>query len=259
MFNYRNLLSALVFVFIAACGGGAREESAETPPEQPSQPAAATPMDAAQAATLSGKVSFTGPAPKGVRLRMDQDAACAKQHSGPVMLQEVRVGEAGGLQDVFVWVKEGLQGKSFETPREEVVLDQKACIYEPRVVGLVTGQNVKILNSDPTTHNVHPLPKQNREWNQSQPPNAAPLVKTFAREEIMIPVKCNVHPWMKSYIGVVSHPFFAVTRTDGTFEIKGLPPGEYTIQAWHEKLGTVEQKVTLGAQETKSLEFTFSG
>jgi len=137
-----------------------------------------------------------------------------------------------------------------------VHLDQKGCVYTPHVVGVMANQEVHIANSDQTTHNIHPVPKINREWNESQPPGAGALVKTFAREEMAIPVKCNIHPWMRSYIHVFSHPFFAVTGADGSFQIKGLPPGDYTLVVWHEKYGEVEQKVTVAAKESKTVDFT---
>ena len=132
-------------------------------------------------------------------------------------------------------------------------------MYTPHMLGLVVGQKLRIKNSDPTNHNIHPLPKENREWNQSMPPGSADLVQEFARPEIMIPVKCNVHPWMISYVGVQRHPFFAVTGADGSFEIKGLPPGDYVIEAWHEKFGTFQQNVTVGASETKQVDFSIQG
>ena len=176
----------------------------------------------------------------------------------PVYAEEVVVNDNKTLEYVFVYVKDGLGDKVFETSAEPATIDQKGCQYHPHVIGVQTNQPIKILNSDPTTHNIHPVPANNREWNTSMSPGGQPLDRTFAREEVMIPVKCNVHPWMKSYIGVVKHPFFAVTGKDGSFTIKGLPPGEYTIEAWHEKLGTTTQKVTVGPQETKTVDFTLS-
>jgi len=121
---------------------------------------------------------------------------------------------------------------------------------------LMTGQTLEVKNDDQTTHNIHPMPKDNREWNTSQPPGAAPIDNSFARMEISIPVKCNVHPWMKSYIAVLNNPFFAVTTKDGSFEIKGLPPGTYTITAWQEKYGAVDQQVTIGPKESKKVDFS---
>jgi hypothetical protein len=122
----------------------------------------------------------------------------------------------------------------------------------------MAGQTIEVKNDDQTTHNIHPAPKDNREWNQSQPAGASPLVESFARAEVGIPVKCNVHPWMKGYIAVFKHPFFFVTKKDGSFDLKGLPPGTYTIEAWQERFGTVDQQVTIGPKETKTIKISFS-
>jgi Carboxypeptidase regulatory-like domain len=130
-------------------------------------------------------------------------------------------------------------------------------MYDPHVIAVMTGQNIEVKNDDQTTHNIHPMPKDNREWNKSQPPGAAPISDSFARAENAIPVKCNVHPWMKSYIAVFKHPYFAVTGKDGSFQLPNLPPGEYTVEAWHEKLGTMTQKITVAAGESKTVDFTF--
>ena len=130
-------------------------------------------------------------------------------------------------------------------------------MYKPHVLGVQANQTLRILTKDPTTHNIHPMPKDNREWNMSQPPGAAPIEQKFARPEIMIPVKCNQHPWMRAYVGVTQSPLYAVSGTDGTFTIKGVPPGDYTLEAWTASLGTQELKVTLAPKETKSVEFTF--
>jgi hypothetical protein len=159
---------------------------------------------------------------------------------------------------VFVYVKDGPGNRAFPPKKEQVELDQQGCVYHPHVVGVMTNQELVILNGDQTTHNIHPVPTVNREWNRSMPPGGDKLVESFPREEIMIPVKCNIHPWMRSYIGVLKHPFFAVTGEDGSFNISGLPPGDYTLAAWHEKYGTLEQKVTVGPKETKEVAFTYS-
>jgi plastocyanin len=154
-------------------------------------------------------------------------------------------------------VKEGLGNRTFEVPKTSAVIDQDGCRYHPHVLGVMTGQNVEIQNTDPTTHNIHPTPQANREWNESQPPKAAPIEKTFAREEILLPVKCNQHPWMKMYVNVVKSPFFAVTGPDGKYELKGLPPGDYTLAFVHEKLGEQDQKVTLAAKDSKKVDASF--
>jgi len=256
--NKRQLLSGatlLLLLFYAGCGGAEKPAVTETAAtEAPAGP----PVDPATAATVTGKVVFKNGKPRANRLRMDADAACAALHGQPVFSDEVVINDNGTLRYVFVYVKSGLGNYSFPAPKEPAVLDQHGCLYTPHVIGVQTNQDVKILNSDQTTHNIHPVPSVNREWNTSMPPGAEPLIKSFPREELLIPVKCNVHPWMKSYIGVLKHPFFAVTGADGSFTIKGLPPGDYTIAAWQEKFGTVEQKVTVGAKETKSVDFTIS-
>ena len=213
---------------------------------------AATPIDPATAASVSGTVKLDGAAPKPVKIDMAQDPAC----KGANMSENV-VASGGDLANVFVYVKEGLGNRTFDVPKEPVTLDQSGCRYHPHVLGVMANQDVKIVNSDPTTHNIHPTPKDNREWNESQPPSTAPLNKNFAREEIMLPVKCNQHPWMKMYINVTKSPFYAVTGADGKFEIKGLPPGDYTLAFVHEKLGEQDQKVTLAAKDSKTVDETF--
>lgn len=242
---------------LLSCGGGDVETVTETaaPVDEP----AAKTLDLSQAASVSGKATFTGESSRRARLRMGADPNCDAAHSSPVYFQQVEVSESGGLNNVFVWVKQGLDGYGFETPSEPATLDQRGCIYRPHVFGVQTRQDIQILNSDPTTHNIHPVPKNNREWNQSQPAQGAPLLRSFPRQEVMISVKCNIHPWMRSYIGVVPHPYFAVTDSEGTFELKDLPPGEYTVEAWHEKLGTQEQKITVAPSEAQQVDFPFQG
>ena len=256
--NWSWLAALFLALAVAGCGGG--QPAAEQPAGDaaPAAPAAA-PIDPATVATITGKVAFTGQAPPRVRIRMDAVPACTQASPDPAYVQEVVVNDNNTLQNVFVYVKEGLGDRSFPAPAPEVGLDQRGCMYNPHVLGLVVGQKLRIKNSDPTNHNIHPLPKENREWNQSMPPGSADLVQEFARPEIMIPVKCNVHPWMITYIGVQRHPFFAVTGADGSFEIKGLPPGNYVIEAWHEKFGTLQQNVTVGASETKQVDFSIQG
>ena len=246
------LAASLSLVLLAGCG---KKESAEEQPAASSTPApaaAATPIDPATAATIIGVVKFEGAAPKAATIDMSQDPACKGTNTA-----ENVMASGGHLSNVFVYVKEGLGTRAFDVPKEAITLDQSGCKYHPHVLGVVAGQTIKIVNSDPTTHNIHPTPKDNREWNESQPPQAAPLEKTFAREEIMLPVKCNQHPWMKMYISVVKSPFFAVTAKDGKYEIKGLPPGDYTIAFVHEKLGEQDQKVTVAAKDSKTVDQSF--
>jgi plastocyanin len=244
------VLGILGLLLLSACSK--KEEPAK--PEAKATPAAApaTPVDPATAATITGTVKYPGAAPKPVKIDMSQDPAC----KGGDNTVEALVVNNGNLENAFVYVKDGLGSRTFDVPKDPVTLDQKGCRYHPHVLGIMTGQTLKVLNSDPTTHNIHPTPKDNREWNESQPPKAAAIEKTFAREEILLPVKCNQHPWMKMYVNVVKSPYYAVTDKDGKFTLKGLPPGTYTVAVVHEKLGTLTQQVTVGAKESKTADFT---
>ena len=241
---------------LTSCGKKEAEVSEKKEAETPAA-TQATAVDPATAATVTGKILFTGEKPKLHRLMMDQDPVCAQRHPGAAYAEDGEVNSDGTLPNVFVYLKEGAEKYSFPTPTEAVELDQDGCMYTPHVLGVQTNQTLRILTKDPTTHNIHPMPKDNREWNVSQPAGAPPIEQKFARPEVMIPVKCNQHPWMRAYIGVIRNPLFAVTGKDGTFKINGIPPGDYTIEAWTATFGTQELKVTVGPKESKSVEFTF--
>jgi|SRR5581483_7717001 len=228
------------------------EQSSNAPEEKAATQQAATPIDPNTAASVSGTVKLDGTAPKPQKIDMSQDAACKGDNTS-----ETIVADGGKLANVIVYVKDGLGDRTFDVPKDPAVIDQKGCQYHPHVLGVMTGQNVQIKNDDPTTHNIHPTPKDNREWNESQPPQAAPIEKSFAREEIMLPVKCNQHPWMKMYVNVVKNPFFAVTDKSGKYEIKGLPPGTYTLAFVQEKLGEQTQQVTVAPKDSKTVDQSF--
>lgn len=206
--------------------------------------------------SVKGIVKFEGTPPKAARIDMSQDPLCAKGRSTPLTTEDIVVGPDGGLANVVVYVSEGLLSHDFAPPQQAALLEQKGCQYRPHVLALQANQTLNIVNSDETTHNIHPTPSNNREFNMTQP-HGVPLEHTFAREEVAIPVKCNVHPWMKGYIAVFKHPFFAVTDKTGSFELMGLPPGTYTISAWQEKLGTQTQKVTATTGKLETLDFRF--
>src|SRR5271167_581117 len=238
---------------LAACSKKEEAPASNSMAEQPAMTApAATPIDPATVATINGTVKFDGPAPKESKIDMSQDPGCKGMNEA-----ENVVVTGGDLDNVFVYVKDGLGNRTFDVPKDPVVLEQSGCKYHPHVLGVMAGQTVQIKNADQTTHNIHPTPKDNREWNESQPPQAPAIEKNFAREEIMLPVKCNQHPWMKMYINVVKSPFFAVTDKSGKYEIKGLPPGDYTIAFVQEKLGEQVQKVSVAAKDSKTVDQTF--
>ncbi|HUO24645.1 MAG TPA: carboxypeptidase regulatory-like domain-containing protein [Candidatus Aquilonibacter sp.] len=245
------VLALCGLLVLAACNKK-EEQPANGMAEQPATAPAPTPIDPNTVASISGTVKFDGAAPKEAKIDMSQDPACKGVNNA-----ENIVVDNGDLANVFVYVKDGLGDRTFAVPTEPVMLDQQGCKYHPHVLGVMAGQTIEIRNDDQTTHNIHPTPKDNREWNESQPPASAALEKNFAREEIMLPVKCNQHPWMKMYINVVKSPFFAVTDASGKYEIKGLPPGDYTIAFVQEKLGEQDQKVTVAAKENKTVDASF--
>jgi plastocyanin len=206
---------------------------------------------------ITGKIHFQGEKPKLLPLDMRKDPVCVSEHSGTVYAQDGEVNADGTLPNAFVYIKSGT-GKLPETaPRNSVDLTQRGCLYEPHVLGIMVGQPLQVLTLDPTTHNIHVVGDANRDWNVTQQPGSPSVIRRFARPEVMIPVHCNEHPWMKAYIGVVSNPFYAVTGSDGSFALKGVPPGEYTLEVWTATFGTQEQKVVVRAGETASANFTF--
>ena len=158
---------------------------------------------------------------------------------------------------MFVYVKDGLGNYAYDPPTDSPKIDQHECRYHPHVFGMRVGQTLEIINSDPTLHNIHAMPKANSEFNNGQPIQGMKMSHTFDKQEVMVPFKCDVHGWMNAYVGVLPHPYFAVTKDDGKFELPNLPPGTYTIEAWHEKLGAMTQSVTIGAKESKDVTFTF--
>jgi plastocyanin len=225
-----------------------------------SHPAPATGTSSAaprveDAGSVRGKASFQGEAPRRRKVDMGSDPACHALHAEPLRDESLVVDEKGGLANVFVWVSKGLEGKAFTPPSEPAVLDQKGCCYVPHVLGMQVGQKLVVKNSDPVTHNVHAFAKKNKAFNQSQQASGKDLEQVFEKEEVLMQIKCDIHGWMSTYVGVVEHPYFAVSSTDGSFEIKGLPEGEYTLSAKHETLGT--QKTTIKVTATGAVEVNF--
>ncbi len=247
----------------AACGGKDEDADADEDTTPAAKSAAAAPASAGSVApatggaTISGKVTFAGANPAKETIKMEADAFCKAAHSGPVYTEDAVVNPNGTLGWVLVYVKD-VQGK-FPAPATAVTLDQRGCQYHPHVFGIQAGQELKIINSDGTLHNIHALPKVNAEFNIGQPFPKMETIKKFDKPEVPVRFKCDVHKWMGAYAGVFSHPFFATTSDQGTFEIKNLPAGTYTVEAWHEKYGTQTSSVTVGATETKTVDFGFKG
>jgi hypothetical protein len=213
---------------------------------------------AADTASITGKVSFDGTPPKMKSIKTDADPVCAQMHADtPLKSEEVMVNDNGTLKNVFVYIKSGVKG-DYPCPKDPVVIDQKGCHYDPHVFGMHTGQLLLIKNSDDTLHNIHALPNNNDEFNKGQPAGSQDLKKTFKNQDVMVHFKCDVHPWMSAYVGVLPYPFFSVTGSDGTFAIKDLPAGDYEIVAWHEKYGEQTAKVKVGDGEAKTQDFKFA-
>jgi Carboxypeptidase regulatory-like domain len=218
-------------------------------------------VDPATAGTVTGKIRFNGKRPAPKPIDMSEEPACVEArheaHEGKAYDESLVVSKSGALANTFVYVKGGLEGKTFAIPATPVTIDQSGCWFRPRVMGIQIGQLLQVDNSDPVTHNIHPMAAVNREWNHSQGAGDPPIQRKFIKPEIMIPVKCNIHSWMHAYIGVLGHPYFTVSRDDGSFAIRNLPPGTYSIAVWQEKLGTQEQQVTVAPHGEAEANFTY--
>jgi plastocyanin len=254
MYNKRSLTLLFSFLAVAllvgACGGGGE------PASQPasSAPAAAPKAASTGSATITGTVAYTNGDPDQP-IRMDADPVCSGLHENGVETEQI-VGGEGVLGNVFIYVKSGLSG-SYPAPAESKLLEQKGCQYFPHVSGIQVGQTLVIRNDDPTLHNVHALPQKNQEFNQGQPFQGMELERKFDQPEVMVRFKCDVHPWMSSYAGVLDHPFYAVSAEDGTFSIGNLPAGTYTLEAWHETLGSQTMEVTVEDGATVEADWQF--
>jgi carboxypeptidase family protein len=235
--------------FTIACGGGS---TAQQPPPPP------PPFDPSTAGSISGTVKLEGTPPPAEVIRLDADPKCVTAAQGEERrTEDYVVGSDNEVQNVFVYVKEGLPQRLYPVPTGPVVLDQQKCRYIPRVMGVQVGQPFVIQNSDPFMHNIHAEGAVNQPFDLAEPLQGIRMTKTFATREVMVPIKCNVHAWMHAFVGVVEHPFFAVSNGSGQFSILQLPPGTYTLEAWHERLGTATQQVTVGPKEAKPVNFSF--
>jgi len=211
-----------------------------------------------QAGQVQGTIKYEGKVPSLKPLAMDADPGCAKKHKEPVPNEALVLGTGNTMANIFVRVTTGLPDKAYPAPSAPVEIDQDGCRYRPHVLGMMAGQKLKFVNSDGLLHNVHALPKVNKEFNMAMPASRAQAEATFDKPEEMFVIKCDVHPWMGAWVAVMKHPFFDVTEKDGKYTIKDLPPGSYEIEAWHEKLKTKTAKVTIKGDETATVDFTFT-
>jgi hypothetical protein len=242
-------------LLVAACGKGG--ESGGAAAGGGAAAVTAFPVDTANAATVTGRVAFTGAKPVMARIDMSEETTCAGKHPGGAFVEQVVVNDNGTLRNVFVYVKSGVPANlQFPVPATPVEIDQNGCQYQPHVFGIQVAQTLNIKNEDGLLHNIKALPTANRPFNISQPSNMT-TPRSFSTAEVMVPLQCNVHSWMNAFVGVRSDPYYAVTGADGTFRIGRLPPGTYTIEAWQEKYGTQTQTVTVAAKESKAITFTF--
>jgi plastocyanin len=255
-----SLVLLAMTVIAAGCGGGeTRQQTTAAPgdgdpaaPTAPGEPAAA-----AGSARITGTARFEGEVPNLRPVSMSADPACEAKHDGPVASDALVLGDGQSLGNVFVKVTGGLPERRWPVPADPVIIDQEGCLYVPKVVGAMAGQQVKFLNSDGILHNVHGRPTVNRPFNIGMPPQVTEASQTFSQPEDMFQVKCDVHPWMNAYIAVLPHPYFDTTEADGSFEIAGLPAGTYELEAWHERLGTQTANVTVGDGEVGTVELVF--
>ena len=250
-------LVCLSLVFTAGIGCGKPAPATDASPPSARALVPIFHVDPATAGSVRGVIRYTGPPPPARSIDMSGDPACVQAYNGRAHDESIIVGAHGRLANAFVYVEKGLEGKRFEVPATPVIFDQKGCWFRPRIIGIQTNQTFQIVNSDPVTHNIHPMAMINREWNHSQGPGDSPVERHFVKSEVMIPVKCNIHAWMHAYIGVVDHPYFAVSKEDGSFEIPNLPPGNYLLKIWHEKLGTQELPVTVTTGNVADLDFVY--
>jgi plastocyanin len=250
MYFARPAVAVCLLAISAACGGTSTPVPAAT---------AAPSVDPATAGTVTAIVKFEGTVPAPAMQRLEGDPKCVAENGGPERADEsLMVGDNQALQNVFVYVKAGLTAYGFPVPAEPVVLDQDKCRYTPRVLGVRVGQPLSIRNSDPLLHNVRANGQINQGFNMSTPVEGVTFERTFATSEVMVPFKCDVHAWMSAYVGVLDHPYFGTTAADGKVALANLPPGTYTIEAWHETLGTRTEQVMIAAKESKDVTFTFA-
>lgn len=243
-------------VILAGCG------SKQAPDESAGSAAAAhtagKPVDAATAGTVTGTIRFEGVPPQMRNINMIDVPNCAKLHGSPVLTEGVVPGDNGTLQNVIVYLQGDFRGYSFPQADEPVKIEQRGCVYSPHVVAMMTGDSLQVTNEDQVTHNINAMSQFRQGWNETQTPGSAPVMRQPMHEEIPMTVKCNMHPWMRFYLAVLSHPYFQVTGKDGQFTLRNVPPGNYTLTAWQETYGTKKQSITVQPKQEQNVTITFT-
>ncbi len=258
MSHAAHVLTATLVLLTTACSSPSTTgDKAATAPA--GEPRVAFKVDPSTSAVVSGRVDFAGQKPAAKLVNMSSDIECEKLHPGGKPDDAIVINANGTVANVFVYVTKGLEGLHFDASTTPIAINQNGCGFTPRVMGIQVDQPFSVTNTDPVTHNINPMAQTNRAWNYSQSPGDPPITRRFQQPEIMVPVKCNIHRWMRAWIGVVDHPYFAVSGTDGKFRIPNLPPGDYTIGAWHEKFGTQEAYLSVSPAARPEILFTFKG
>lgn len=248
------LTAAAVVVAISMTGCRSNKETSQ---DTPTGSSAGRPVDEATAGSVTGTIKFDGTPPQAKLINMAAVPNCTKQRTSPATTEDVVPGDHGTLQNVVVYLRGDFSQYSFPRATTPVKVDQKGCVYSPHVIALMTGESLQVTNSDSATHNVNAMAKRNHGWNETEAPGTATINHQFAREEVAIRVKCNVHPWMRLCIAVLGHPYFQVTSRDGSFALKNVPAGSYTLTAWHELYGTREQNITIKPKQEQAVTITF--
>jgi plastocyanin len=238
---------AVVVGLLLGCGG---EEG------PPARDVVATPLDLSTTGAIEAVVTVAGTVPPPKEVSMRSTPACAAAHAKPVLDPSLQVHD-GALANALVWIKDGLGERVFAPPKDPVVVDQKGCMYDPHVVGVMVGQPLEFVNSDPEAHNVHGKPSVGKQWNFIMSQRGSSRTLYLDKAEVAVPVGCDVHPWMQCWVGVFLHPYFAVTSSDGSATLRNVPPGEYVVAVWHEKLGTREETVALEPKGTPTVRFAY--
>jgi len=247
------LLCLIACCALTGCGNKQAQESSQS--SAPAEPVLT--LDPSTTGSITGKVVLDGTPPPPKTIDMGAEVACQKAYSTPAVFPEIVTGPHGSLANVAVYVKSGLGNYKFDVPKDPVVLAQEGCMYDPHVLALMVGQPLQVVNDDPVLHNIHVVARENHSWNRSETAGMEPFEETFSHPELAVVIKCNVHPWMRAFAFIFDHPYFDVTTKTGAFDLKNLPPGTYTIEAWQEKYGAQDQTVTIGPKESKAITFTF--